>query len=141
MGLKSGSGRFPWRRKWQPTPVFLPGESQGQRSLAGYTVHGVAESDRTEELKTNAENTQSSKSYMKCNVVATVRNRKETMIMNIHACLLLSFHLSVVRSKLEITGAFLYHNVCVLKDFQYNPTEWHYLSGRVTQFIPIESKS
>jgi len=29
-------------RKCQPTPVFLPGESQGQRSLAGYTVHGVA---------------------------------------------------------------------------------------------------
>ena len=86
MGLKSGSGRFPWRRKWQATPVLLPGESQGQRSLAGYIVHGVAESDRTEELKTNAENTQSSKSYMKCNILATVRNRKETMIMNIHAC-------------------------------------------------------
>ena len=30
----------PWRRKWQPTPVFLPGESHGQRSLVG-TVHGV----------------------------------------------------------------------------------------------------
>ena len=29
-------GKIPWRRKWQPTPVFLPGESQGQRSLAGY---------------------------------------------------------------------------------------------------------
>ena len=38
-GLISGSGRFPWRREWQPTPVFLPGESHGQRSLAGYTVH------------------------------------------------------------------------------------------------------
>ena len=30
------------RRKWQPTPVFLPGESRGQRSLA--TVHGITES-------------------------------------------------------------------------------------------------
>jgi len=29
-------GRFPWIRPWQPTPVFLPGESHGQRSLAGY---------------------------------------------------------------------------------------------------------
>ena len=29
--------KIPWRRKWQPTPVFLPGESQGQRSLVGYT--------------------------------------------------------------------------------------------------------
>ena len=32
--------KIPWRRKWQPTPVFLPGEFHGQRSLAG-TVHGV----------------------------------------------------------------------------------------------------
>ena len=29
-----------WRRKWQPTPVFLPGESHGQRSLAGYSLWG-----------------------------------------------------------------------------------------------------
>jgi len=28
-------GKVPWRREWQPTPVFLPGESHGQRSLAG----------------------------------------------------------------------------------------------------------
>ena len=41
-------GQIPWRRKWQPTPVFLPGKSHGQRSLAGYIVHGVAkESDMT----------------------------------------------------------------------------------------------
>ena len=30
-------GKIPWRRKWQPTPVFLPGEPHGQRSLAGYS--------------------------------------------------------------------------------------------------------
>ena len=33
-----------WRRKWQPTPVFLPGESQGRGSLVGCTVYGVAQS-------------------------------------------------------------------------------------------------
>ena len=48
MGLIPGWGRFPWRRKWQPTPVFLPGESHGQKSLVGYTVQKVAESDTTE---------------------------------------------------------------------------------------------
>jgi len=32
-----GVGKILWRREWQPTPVFLPGESQGQRSLAGYS--------------------------------------------------------------------------------------------------------
>ena len=38
----------PWRRKWQPTPLFLPGESQGQRSLEGYSLWGHTESDMTE---------------------------------------------------------------------------------------------
>ena len=37
-----------WRRKWQPTPVFLPGESQGQRSLVGCCLWGHMESDTTE---------------------------------------------------------------------------------------------
>ena len=37
-----------WRRKWQPTPVFLPGESQGQGSLVGCHLWGRTESDRTE---------------------------------------------------------------------------------------------
>ena len=43
-GLIPGSRRFPWRRKWQPTPVFLPGESHGQRSLAGSSPGGHKES-------------------------------------------------------------------------------------------------
>ena len=33
-------GNIPWRRKWQPTPVFLPGKSHGQRSLVGYSLWG-----------------------------------------------------------------------------------------------------
>ena len=37
-----------WRRKWQPTPVFLPGESQGQKSLVGCHLWGLTESDMTE---------------------------------------------------------------------------------------------
>ena len=39
-----------WRRKWQPTPVFLPGESHGQRSLGGYSPWGRKESNTTEQL-------------------------------------------------------------------------------------------
>ena len=35
---------MPWRRNWQPTPGFLPGKSHGQKSLLGYTVHGVTKS-------------------------------------------------------------------------------------------------
>ena len=37
-----------WRRKWQPTPVFLPGESQGRGSLVGCRLWGRTESDTTE---------------------------------------------------------------------------------------------
>ena len=40
--------KMPWRRAWQPTAVFLPGESHGQRSLEGYSPWGRRESDLTE---------------------------------------------------------------------------------------------
>ena len=40
-----------WRRKWQPTPVFLPGESQGRGSLVGCCLWGRTESDTTEATK------------------------------------------------------------------------------------------
>ena len=41
-------GKFTWRRKWKPTPVFLPGEFHEQRRLVGYSPWGHEESDRTE---------------------------------------------------------------------------------------------
>ena len=43
----------PWRRKWQPTPVLLPGKSYGRRSLVGYSPRGRTESDTTERLHFN----------------------------------------------------------------------------------------
>ena len=43
MQVQSLVAKIPWRRAWHPIPVFLPGESHGQRSLAGY-LHGVAKS-------------------------------------------------------------------------------------------------
>ena len=42
-GFDPWVGKIPWRRAWQPTPVFLLGESHGQRSLAGYSPWGVKE--------------------------------------------------------------------------------------------------
>ena len=42
--------KTPWRRKWQPTPVFLPGNFHGQRSLVGYSPWGHKESDTTEQF-------------------------------------------------------------------------------------------
>jgi len=45
--------QIPWKGKWQPTPVFLPGKSHGQRSLAGYSPWGHKESDTTLWLSNN----------------------------------------------------------------------------------------
>ena len=44
--------KIPWRRKWQPTPVFLLGKSHGQRSLVGHSPRGLRESDTNEPLST-----------------------------------------------------------------------------------------
>ena len=41
-------GKIPWRKKWQPTPVFLPGESHGQRSLVGYSLWSHKQSNIAE---------------------------------------------------------------------------------------------
>ena len=49
-GLIPRSGRFPWRRKWQLTPVLLPRKSHEQRSLVGYNPWDGKELDTTEQL-------------------------------------------------------------------------------------------
>ena len=48
-------GEIPWRRVWRPAPVFLPGESHGQRSLEGYSPWGHKESDTSERTCTGTE--------------------------------------------------------------------------------------
>ena len=48
LGLIPGLGRSPGVRKWQPTPVVLPGKSHGPQSLVGYCPWGGKESDMTE---------------------------------------------------------------------------------------------
>ena len=66
-----------WRRKWQPTPVFLPGESHGQRSLVGYSPWGRKESDTTERL------TQTQASFWASLVAQLVKNPpaiRETLV-------------------------------------------------------------
>ena len=49
-GSIPGSGKIPWRRKWQPTPVLLLGKSHGWRSLVDYSPWGPKELDTTEQL-------------------------------------------------------------------------------------------
>ena len=49
-GFDPWVGKIPWGRDWLLTPVFFPGKSQGQRSLAGYSPWGWQESDMTGQL-------------------------------------------------------------------------------------------
>ena len=49
--VQSLAWKIPWRRKWQPTPLFSPRESYGWRSLVGYSPRGCKESDSTEKLQ------------------------------------------------------------------------------------------
>ena len=51
-GLDPWVGKILWRRKWQPTPVFLPGKYHGQRSLEGYTPWAHRDWDMTKQLST-----------------------------------------------------------------------------------------
>ena len=48
LGFDPWFRKIPWRKKWQPTPVFLPGKFCGQRSLVGYGSWGCKELDMTE---------------------------------------------------------------------------------------------
>ena len=49
--------KLPWRRKWQPIPVFLSENFHGQKNLAGYSPRGPKELDMTEQLCTEAHTT------------------------------------------------------------------------------------
>ena len=51
-GFNPWVGKIPWRRKWQPAPVFLPGKYQGRGSLVSYSPWGHKESDTTERAPT-----------------------------------------------------------------------------------------
>ena len=57
--------KIPWSRKWKLTPVFSPGESDGQRSLVGYSPWGHTESDMTEHTCTHAP-FQPTQAYLSC---------------------------------------------------------------------------
>ena len=57
-------GKIPWIRKWQPTPVFVPGEFRGQMSLEGYSPWGRKELDTPERLTHTKSNIHFDSKYM-----------------------------------------------------------------------------
>ena len=62
-------GKIAWSRKWQPTPVFLPGKLHGQRSLAGCSSWGCKDLDTTERLSTHARNSGLIEWIWKCSLL------------------------------------------------------------------------
>jgi hypothetical protein len=62
---------MPWRRKSQPTPIFLLGKFHGQKSLAGYSPWDHKESDMTEKKKTEKENNVPHCSPLMCDSIST----------------------------------------------------------------------
>ena len=61
-----GVGKIPWRRPWQPTLLFLPGESHGQKSLVGYSPWGLKESDTTKHIHTRIHRASTIVVYRSC---------------------------------------------------------------------------
>ena len=69
-----------WRRAWQPTPVFLPGESHGQRSLAGYSPWGRKESDTAESTQHECIHTLRSVSWGRSHFISL------HVVLNVESC-------------------------------------------------------
>ena len=65
LGFSLWVGKIPWRRAWQPTPVFFPGEPHAQRSLVGYSPWGHKESDTADRLTLCLFTSQISRSQMR----------------------------------------------------------------------------
>ena len=101
---------IPWRRAQQPTPVFLPGESHGQRSLVGYSPWGCKQSDTTEATQhactweiTNG-NLITSQDYNVFQCVVSSTSLPKLPYLNIlHACLC-STHDQPSKSMLQLAG-------------------------------------
>ena len=71
-----------WRRQWQPTPVFLPGESQGWRSLVGCHLWGLTESDRTEATCSSSSGTYPGHTLL-CSFVSPRRGLQPSLLLSI----------------------------------------------------------
>ena len=84
-------GKVAWRREWQPTPVFLPGESHEQRSLVGYSLWGCKELDMTEQLTLSlSQGFQPIKSFnnewIRCEILGRLRIRNQRKLGSDSMC-------------------------------------------------------
>ena len=99
-GFDPWVGKIPWRRKWQPTPVSLPGKSHGQRSLVGCSPRGCKESGTTEWLTLTYKFITDSKSFTFCRSVK-VQEPRDRPIFIFHASFPICWSISNKRSEKE----------------------------------------
>ena len=94
-------GKIPWRRKWQPTPVFQPGKFRGQRNLPGYSPWGCKELNKTEHRCTSV-----CDCLKNAHFSLTMSNLKRKFRRQVH----LQWHkqIKVLRNKLNKGGRDLY---------------------------------
>ena len=88
-------GKIPWRRAWQPTPVFLPGKSNRQRSLAHCSSQGCIESDTTEV-------TQHAHMYLQSRVIKFFQDSSITYCMS-HLCKILLLTQCCIYCRIKVT--------------------------------------
>ena len=82
-GLDPWVRKAPWRRAWQPPPVFLPGESHGQRSLEGYSPWGHTELDVTKPLTQTQTHTGEIGDYLISRVSQTANGSSGTLTIHL----------------------------------------------------------
>ena len=78
--------KIPWRRSWQPTPVFLPGESLGQRSLVGYSPWGCKRVGHNWNDLAHTHAHKWTHTYVRVFVCMCVLPKKETSLQSVHLC-------------------------------------------------------
>ena len=103
------SGRFPWRRKWQPTPIFLPGEFHGQRSLVDYSPWDRKESEMMEQLTYNVNSV--SYSFLVLSIILLPDIREQGTQVSICKDYFLKFLLC---------DKFMSHDVCAIIYYRFS---------------------
>ena len=89
-----------WRRKWQPTPVFLPGKFHGQRSLAGYNPWG-------EKSQTQFSGQTTTHQQLNCNVVLITAEQESDSVIHICSFFFMFFSITVCQRVLDVVSCAL----------------------------------
>ena len=105
-------GKIPWKTAWQFTPVFLPGESQEQRNLAGYGPQDLKELDMTEKLSSSKHRPKISGFYVVLFLTALDFTFAYYVIANIYVFMICS-----LLSNISMLLFFTIHFLCILEVF------------------------